>query len=236
MDILSLFSFGANGWGVSLIKATGVTIMTGGLGFILGILIGVLATWARLQGSFLLRQIAHLYITIMRGVPALLVIYLIYFGGSMAVSSIASAFGNTGFIGLPPFTTGVITLAIISGAYSAEVLRGAYLAIQPGQFEAAHSIGMEKWRIAALITIPLTLRYALPTLGNVWQMVLKESALISVIGLVDLMRQSQIAAGSTSEPFAFYLAAGALYLAVSSVSGFAFKIGERWSMRGVRAH
>lgn len=235
MELIQTFGLGPSGWGESLLRAAGTTLLTAVLGFLLGTLGGAGLAWAKLAGRALPRQLAEGYTTVVRGVPALLVIYLIYFGGSSVVTAVgALVAGKGGFIGLPPFPTGVLALAIVAAAYMAEVLRGAYLAIPRGQFEAAQAIGMSGPTMLWLITVPLTLRHALAGLGNVWQMVLKESALLSVVGLTDLMGAAQVGAGSTSEPFAFFAVAGVLYLAIASASGVAFRLGERRTLRGER--
>ena len=121
-----------------------------------------------------------------------------------------------------------------SGAYQAEVFRGAYQVVSRGELEAARSVGMHRWLMFRRIIAPQVLRYAIPGLGNTWQLVLKESALISVTGLVELLRQSHIAAGSTRRPFDFYLTAGVLYLLITWVSTYLFQRAETHSMRGMR--
>ena len=140
-----------------------------------------------------------------RGVPDLLTIYLLYFGGSIALTAARQPVRRRGFVGLPAFATGVLAIGIISGAYQAEVYRGAYLAVDPGQIEAAMRSACPASDHCASSSCRNCCGYALPGLGNVWQLVLKDSALISVIGLVELMRQSQIGAGSTRQPFVFYI-------------------------------
>ncbi|MFL4995015.1 MAG: ABC transporter permease, partial [Microvirga sp.] len=174
------------------------------------------------------------YTTVLRGIPDLLVIYLFYFGGSAALGAIGSLFGANGFIGVPAFATGAMAIGIVSGAYQAEVFRGAYQVVNRGEIEAARSVGMHRWLMFRRIIAPQVLRYAIPGLGNTWQLVLKESALISVTGLVELLRQSHIAAGSTRRPFDFYLTAAVLYLLITWVSTYLFQRAESHSMRGMR--
>jgi octopine/nopaline transport system permease protein len=129
--------------------------------------------------------------------------------------------------------TGVIAIGIISGAYQAEVYRGAYLAVEPGQFDAAKALALSRTQILRLVIVPQLLRHAIPGLSNVWQLVLKDSALISVIGLVELMRQAQIAAGSTREPFLFYFAAAGLYFVIAGITGQVFRTAETRAARGI---
>ena len=135
---------------------------------------------------------------------------------------------------MPALLVGTLALGIISGAYQAEVYRGAFGAVPRGQLEAGRAVGMPRLLLFRRIVAPQVLRYAVPGLGNVWQLVLKESALISVTGLVELLRQAQIGAGSTREPFPFYVTAGALYLCITTVSTWGFARLEARTLRGER--
>jgi octopine/nopaline transport system permease protein len=165
-----------------------------------------------------LKVMADAYTTVLRGVPDLLVIYLFYFGSSMVLTELAQSLGFTGFLGLPGFFVGFVAIAVVSGAYQIEVLRGAVNSVPVGTIEAGRSLGLSNFKLLAFIVAPQALRYALPGLGNVWLLVLKESALISVVGLTELMRQSQIGAGATHQPFIFYFSAAALYFLISVLS------------------
>ncbi|ACL60011.1 ABC transporter permease [Methylobacterium nodulans] len=231
MDALALL--GPGGWGPALLLAAGTTLALALCGFLVGAVIGALAASAKLSGLLPLRAAADVYTTLLRGVPDLLVIYLLYFGGSAALGSVAGLFGASGFVGLPPFAVGVAALGIISGAYQAEVFRGAYLALDRGQIEAARAVGMSPALLFRRVVTPLVARTALPGLGNVWQILLKDSALVSVTGLVELLRQAQVGAGSTRQPFTFYLAAAALYLAITTLSTWGFSRAEAHARRGL---
>src|SRR5207248_2126527 len=154
-------------------------------------------------------------------------IYLIYFGGSRGVTAIGNMLGANGFIGLPAFLAGAIGVGVISGAYQAEVFRGSFLAVSRGEIEAARAIGMSRLLRFRRIIVPQILRFALPGLGNVWQLSLKDSALVSVTGLAELMRESQVAAGSTHLYFTFYIAGGALYLILTTLSDQVFGAAEK---------
>jgi octopine/nopaline transport system permease protein len=232
--MFDIVGFGANGWGPALLRAALMTFLLSTVGFLLGAALGALGALARLGGNGFARRAAFAYSALFRGVPDLLTIYLLYFGGSVALTTIGGWFGARGFIGLPGFATGAVALGVISGAYQAEVYRGAFLAIQRGELEAARAYGMSGLTMLRRIAGPQTLRYAIPGLGNVWQLVLKDSALVSVIGLVELMRQAQIGAGSTREPFIFFCAAAALYLVIAATTGALFRRVERASRRGFR--
>jgi octopine/nopaline transport system permease protein len=234
LSYFELIGFGPKGWGLALLVATGMTLAVALCGFLAGAVVGTLVAWAKLSRSMIARTFGDGYTTILRGIPDLLVIYLFYFGGSAALGAIGSLFGADGFIGVPAFVTGALAIGIVSGAYQAEVFRGAYQILNRGELEAARSVGMHRWLIFRRIIAPQILRYAIPGLGNTWQLVLKESALISVTGLVELLRQSHIAAGSTRRPFDFYITAAILYLVITWVSTYLFQRAETYSLRGIR--
>lgn len=231
---LDIISFGPDGWGPALLAGAWMTILIAIAGFAIGGVIGTFGAWAKISGGPVVRRAAEAYTTILRGIPDLLVIYLFYFGGSAVVTAVGQLFGEEGFVSFPGFLAGALAVGITSGAQQTEVYRGAFRAVHPGELEAATACGMGRVLKFRRITAPLTLRYALPGLGNVWQVVLKESALVSVTGVVELLRQSQIGAGSTSRPFDFFFIAAMIYLAISTVSGLVLQVTERRFSRGVR--
>lgn len=226
MNILQLLSFGDTGWGMALLKATGMTLALTLAALLVGAVFGSLVAMAKLSRRRGVRAIGDLYSILFRGIPELLIIYLFYFGGASVVSAVGHWFGAEGYIDVPPFLVGAIAVGLISGSYQAEVFRGAFLAVNKGELEAALAIGMPRALRVRRVLIPQILRYALPGLGNVMQMSLKDSALISVIGLVELMRASQVAAGSTRQYFTFYIVGGVLYLALTGLSGRLFNLAE----------
>lgn len=232
--ILDLIGTGPNGWGMALAAATVMTVLIAIAGFAIGGVIGVFGAWAKVSGGPVTRGMAGFYTTVLRGIPDLLVIYLFYFGGSAAVTAIGRLFGAEGFIGFPGFLAGALAVGITSGAQQTEVFRGAFRAVHSGELEAAIACGMSRSLRFRRILAPLTLRHAIPGMGNVWQVVLKESALVSVTGVVELLRQSQIGAGSTGLPFDFYVIAAAIYLAISTISGGFLQLSEKRFTRGVR--
>jgi octopine/nopaline transport system permease protein len=226
--------FGPKGWGLLLLQAALMTVAVSCTAFALGSLIGSLIAWARIEGNRALNVAADAYTTVLRGIPDLLVIYLLYFGGSTALTALAHALGANGFVGVDAFAAGAIAVGIISGAYQSEVYRGAFAAISSGELEAARAVGMPRWLMFRRIIVAQALRFAIPGLGNVWQLALKESALISVVGLTEILRQAQVGAGSTRQPFAFFITAALLYLMLSAISGWGFQRAEALGMRGVR--
>ncbi len=215
---MELLAFGDTGWGDELFYATLMTIAVAITAMLIGFVFALIFTPLKLSKNRFLNLIANTYTTIIRGVPELLVIYLFFFGGSAAVMFVASIFGYGEYIEINAFMTGAFSIGIISGAYSTEVFRGAIQSIDKGQFEAANVLGLGKFGKFFKVILPQTLRLAIPNLSNVWQITLKDTSLISVTGLVEIMRQSYIAAGSTRDPLFFYSFAAVLYLSLTFLS------------------
>jgi octopine/nopaline transport system permease protein len=233
-DYLTLLGTGPDGWGDDLTVGTLVTLCVAVTGFLVGALLGSMIAWARIAGSAPVRVLGEGYTTVLRGIPDLLVIYLFYFGGSAALGAFLGLFGHQGFVGLPSFVAGAAAIGVVSAAYQAEVFRGSYNALAKGEMDAARAAGMHKALMFRRIVVPQLMRHAIPGLGNVWLLVIKESALISVTGLAELMRTTKIAAGSTRLPFDFYLIAAAIYLAITFISTLLFAQAEKRSRRGYR--
>jgi octopine/nopaline transport system permease protein len=231
MDVSSSLGFGPQGWGGLLLGATLMTLAVTLASLALGAAIGAALAWVKLSRHWALRLAADGYTTLFRGIPELLIIYFVYFGGSAVVTTVAQDFGADGFLGMPAFAAGALAVGVISAAYQAEVFRGAYGAVARGEIEAAIAYGMKPTLRFRRIIIPQVLRFALPGLGNVFQLTLKDSALISVTGLVEIMRGAQIAAGSTHNYFLFYIVGGGLYLVLTSMSGQVFGLAERRANR-----
>ena len=215
---MEILAFGDTGWGDELLVATLMTLAVSITAMLIGFIFALIFTPLKLSKYKLLNIFANSYTTIIRGVPELLVIYLFFFGGSGAIMFVASIFGYNDYIEINAFLTGAFSIGIISGAYSTEVFRGAIQSIDKGQFEASNVLGLNKITKFYKIIIPQMLRLAIPNLSNVWQITLKDTSLISVTGLVEIMRQSYIAAGSTRDPLFFYSLAAVLYLTLTYLS------------------
>jgi octopine/nopaline transport system permease protein len=218
-DLVRLVGFGPTGWGASLLRGAVMTLAVSIAAYLVGLVLGALGAWGKVDGSRQVRRLVDFYTTVFRGVPELLIIYLVYFGGSEALTSAGHLLGSSGFIGLNGFMAGTVAVGIIAGAYLTEALRGGFLAIPRGEIDAARAVGMGWFLMLRRVLGPRTLRFALPSMGNIWQQVLKDSALISVTGLSELMRAVNIAGGSTRLPFDFAIAGFALYLVLTTVSG-----------------
>ena len=215
---MDLLTFGKTGWGDELFYATLMTIAVSITAMFIGFLFSAIFTPLKLSNNKFLNFIANSYTTVIRGVPELLVIYLFFFGGSGAIMYVASIFGYNEYIEINAFITGSVAIGIISGAYSTEVFRGAIQSIDKGQFEVCKVLGFKRYIYFLKVIMPQMLRLAIPNLSNVWQITLKDTSLISVTGLVEIMRQSYIAAGSTRDPLFFYSFAAILYLMLTFLS------------------
>lgn len=221
------------GWGLSILKGSGVTLLLGILGMLLGNLLALPMALMRWQRVLLLSSLIDGYSLLIRSVPGLLVIYLLFFGSVEAVDAIGAFFGfQEALRSAYAMIMGVVAIGLIACAYSIEVFRGALQAIPEGVIEAAKSLGLSRPVIYLKVIAPLMLRNALPGMNNVWQMTLKDTSLVSVVGLAELMRLSSMAAGSTRNPLLFYLVAGGVFLVITGVSQYLFSAAERKLNRG----
>jgi arginine/ornithine transport system permease protein len=184
----------------------------------IAILLGLAGAGARLSRVRPLRALATAYTTIVRGVPDLVLMLLIYYGGQRLLNAALAQWADGAYVDVDPFIAGTLTIGFVYGAYLGETFRGAFLAVPPGQAEAARACGMSGAQVLRRVLGPLMLRHALPALSNNWLVMLKSTAIISVIGLPDLMQRAGLAAGATREPFFFYVVAAGIYLAFTSVS------------------
>jgi arginine/ornithine transport system permease protein len=184
----------------------------------IALIFGLLGAAAKLSKSRPLVWLATTYTTIIRGVPDLVLMLLIFYGGQIFVNSMAAKLGYSGYIDINPFIAGVLTIGFIFGAYLTETFRGAIMAIPAGQREAGIAYGMTKLQAFVRITLPQMVRLAIPGFKNNWLVLVKSTALVSVIGLSDMLQRAGMAAGSTREPFTFYAAVAFLYLVITAVS------------------
>ncbi len=225
--------FDLHGYGGLLLDGLWMTIAVGLSSMLLAILLGLLGSWAKLAHSRAANLVADTYTTVVRGIPELILLLLVYFGVPTLIQDIAARLGHDITVNLDPFTAGTLAIGFIYGAFSTEVFRGAFMAIPPGQLEAARAMGMGRLLTFRRILLPQAMRFALPGLGNVWMVLLKATALISIIQLDELMRKTKIAANATHQPFTFYLLASLIFLGLTVVSMLLQHRAERWANRGV---
>ncbi|WDZ79124.1 ABC transporter permease subunit (plasmid) [Ensifer adhaerens] len=192
-----------------LVMTLGVAVGSFVVGFVIAVALAPLAIY----GHPIIRRLIVGYVGLIRGLPELLVIFLIFYGGTVLLTYLAGS-----YIEVDALSAGIAALSIVAAAYLTEILRGALLSVSAGQWEAALALGFRRSRAFRLVVLPQMMARALPGLGNQWLVILKESALVSVVGLEELMRKSVVAAGATHQPLAFYLAAAALYVMITGVS------------------
>ncbi len=226
--------FNLEGYGASLLEGALMTVVVGLTAMAVAIVLGLLGAWGKLSGSGVARFATDTYTTIVRGVPELIMLLLVYFGVPTLIQDTSAALGHEVVVNLDPFTAGSLTIGFIYGAFCTEVFRGAFQSVPPGQIEAARAAGMHEILTFRRIRFPLAMRYALPGLGNVWMVLIKATALISIIQLDELMRNARIAANTTHKPFTFYFVASLIFLLITILSMWGQKHAERWANRGVR--
>lgn len=226
--------FKLEGYGESLIEGALMTVVVGLTAMTVAILLGLLGAWGKLSGSGIARFATDSYTTIVRGVPELIMLLLVYFGVPTLIQDASAALGHELVVDLDPFTAGSLTIGFIYGAFCTEVFRGAFQSVPAGQIEAARAAGMHEILTFRRIRFPQAMRYALPGLGNVWMVLIKATALISIIQLDELMRNARIAANTTHKPFTFYFVASLIFLLITILSMWGQKYAERWASRGVR--
>lgn len=222
------------GYGHLLLDGFAVTVMVGVLSMALAIVIGLFGAWAKVGPSPAVRRLAGVYTTVVRGVPELVMILLVYYGVPTLIQDLAGAFGHELRLDFNSFVAGIATIGFIYGAFATEVFRGAYLAVPKGQIEAARACGMGQALVVRRVLLPQMWRFALPGLGNVWMVLMKATALVSVIELHELMRAAETGAQATRRPFTFYFAAALLYLAFTAASMAVLHRLEAWANRGVQ--
>lgn len=230
---LGLSAFSLKGFGPLLLQGTWMTVKLSVMSLLLAIVLGLLGASAKLSKTALLRIPAQVYTTLIRGIPDLVLMLLIFYSLQTWLTGLTEAM-DWDYIEIDPFAAGVITLGFIYGAYFTETFRGAILAVPRGQVEAATAYGLSRAQRFRFVVFPQMMRFALPGIGNNWQVVLKATALVSIIGLADLVKASQDAGKSTYQLFYFLVLAALIYLMITSVSNFALRWAERRYAAGSR--
>ena len=234
------------GYEASIMKGAVITIEVALLSLLLAIILGMLGALAKLSSMGWARAIATIYTTIIRGIPDLVLMMLIFFGGQMLLNNSLYAINESinewftssnpehewvaylpDYIDVSPFIAGILTIGFIFGAYMAETFRGAIMAVDKGELEAAKAYGMSSLLTFRRVLLPQMIRHALPGFGNNWLVLLKTTALVSIIGLEDMVRMSSLAAGSTKMPFTFYMTVAIIFLLFTSASTGLLKLVER---------
>lgn len=236
MEWLNYLSFSDGGWGDELLSGLGVTLSLAVATLPVGLLLGLLVAAITIFGRPVPRAMAVTFTTTIRGLPELLTLFIIYHGVGLGINSLLKWYSpQSGYFELSPFLAGVLALGMVFGGYASEVLRGAWQALDHGQLEAAQALGVRRFTIFRLIELPQMLRLALPGLGNLWINLLKDTALVSVIALNDLMRMANVAVGTTKKPFVFFLTVCLIYWAICILFECCLARMEKRANRGLRA-
>ncbi|MEE9887461.1 histidine ABC transporter permease HisQ [Acinetobacter nosocomialis] len=222
-----------SGYGPLLLSGTWMTIQLALLSLLLSVIIGLIGASSKLSNIKALRYIATAYTTLIRSVPDLVIMLLLFYSLQLGLNQITEAL-QMGQIDINPFVAGVITLAFIYGAYFTETFRGAFQSVPRGQIEAAMAYGMTPWQVFHRVLFPQMMRFALPGIGNNWQVLIKATALVSIIGLTDIVKITQDAGRSTMQLFFFSIVAAAIYLVITTVSNLILMWLERHYSAGVR--
>lgn len=215
----------------SILQGALLTVAVSLAALAVAVLLGLLGAAAKLSGRRALALPATLYTTVIRGIPELVLMLLVFYGGSMGLNALIEALGSEMSINIEPFSAGVLTLGFIYGAYMTETFRGAILSIPKGQFEAAAAYGMSPRQILLRITLPQMLRYALPGVTNNWLVLIKATAVVSLIGLHEMTYLAKQASAATRSPFAFFLFTAALFLVYTWLSLVLLRrLNQRYSL------
>lgn len=233
--LTELIDIVGSGWGTMLLRGAAMTIFISLCGICLGTIIGIAGATVKTKGGLIAKAIVSLYTLIIRSIPELLIIYLLFFATVEPTADLADWLDWDDLMSsVFPILVGILAIGLISGSYNVEVFRGAFKAINPGQVEAARAIGMNRVQILRRITMPQLFWFALPGANNVWQNALKDTALISLVGLVELMRAAVLGAAATRAPLIMYFLAGVLYFIIGVLSQAIFVWAENYFGRGMR--
>ncbi|RON11279.1 amino acid ABC transporter permease [Pseudomonas brassicacearum] len=233
LQTLGLSAFSLKGFGPLLLEGSWMTVKLSILSLLLSVLLGLIGASAKLSSVKLLRIPAQLYTTLIRGVPDLVLMLLIFYSLQTWLTSFTEALGWE-YIEINPFAAGIITLGFIYGAYFTETFRGAILAVPRGQMEAATAYGLSRAQRFRYVVFPQMMRFALPGIGNNWMVILKATALVSIIGLADLVKAAQDAGKSSYQLFFFLVLAALIYLVITSASNYVLRWLERHYAAGSR--
>ena len=233
MDSLALLSFGPNGWGNQLASGLAVTVALALATLPLGLVAGFFVALGKQSSDPLIKLSAEIYTTIFRGLPELLTLFLVYYGAQFALSALSKL-----ILGYPieiyPFLAGMVALGLVLSSYSSETFLSAFRGIPHGQYEGAFAVGLSRYLTLRLVIVPQLLRLALPGLSNLWLNLMKDTALVSVISLDDLLRKTTVAVGATKLPFFFYGVACLIYLLFSVLSSIGIWRIDAWASRGIK--
>jgi polar amino acid transport system permease protein len=225
--MLTLISWGPDGWLDDIAYGVFITISLAAATLPIGLAIGFFVALAKQSDEPSLRLAGNIYTTIFRGLPELLTLFLVYYGVQIGLQSLVQLADPAATVEVNSFVSGMVALGVVFSSYASEVFLSAFRAIPRGQYEGGHAIGLTSFQTMRLVVLPQLVRIALPGLANLWLILLKDTALVSAIGLSDILRQTGIAARVTREPFLFFGLACLIYLVLAIVSSFGIHAVER---------
>lgn len=224
-----------DGWWDDFFFGFLVVLQVFAVSLVLAVLFGLIGASAKLSKNRVLRGLAQAYTVVFRGTPELLVLLLFYFGMALTLTAIVQVFDPSArFIDIPPFWAGSFAIGLIVGAYMTETFRGAFLGVDPGQVEAARALGLKRGQIFREVRLPQMWRLALPNFGNHMLSIMKDTALISVIGLEEIFRVAEMANAVIQQPFTLYMTVAVIYLAMTTAITFAVSRLEMRANRHLR--
>jgi arginine/ornithine transport system permease protein len=222
-----------HGYLAAILGGLGITLTVAALSLAVACVFGLLGAVAKQSRSRVARWAAEGYSTLIRGLPDLVLMLAIFYGGQIALNALAESRG-WGYVDIPPYVAGVLTIGFVFGAYLTETFRGAMLAVPRGQMEAAMSFGMQRGQALRRILLPQMVRHAIPGFANNWLVMVKATSLVSIIGLDDMLHRANMASAATREPFTFYMLIALIYLAITTVSILGLGWLERRFSLGVK--
>ncbi len=232
-ETITLLGFGPDGWGDEILLGVALTVLLALATLPFGLLLGFFVALGKQAKEPSIRLAANIYTTIFRGLPELLTLFIIYFGAQIGASALVRWLGIADGVEINSFIAGMFALGVVFSSYASEVFLSAFRAIPHGQYEGGHAIGLRYGQTMRLVILPQLFRIALPGLANLWLILIKDTALVSVIGLSDILRQTGIAARVTKEAFLFYGLACLIYLVLAIISSYFISSIERRSQRGM---
>ena len=226
-SVWTLLSWGPEGWLDEIAYGVFITVSLALATLPLGLLIGFLIAVAKQSQERSLKLAADIYTTIFRGLPELLTLFLVFYGAQIGIQQVVRIFNPTASVEVNSFVSGMIALGVVFSSYASEVFLSAFRAIPRGQYEGGYAIGLSKFQTMRLIVLPQLIRIALPGLANLWLILLKDTSLVSAIGLTDILRQAGVAARVTKQAFLFFGFATLIYLALAILSSIGIGLIER---------
>ncbi|MEO5322649.1 ABC transporter permease [Mesorhizobium sp. CC13] len=226
-SIWALLSFGPEGWGDDLAYGVFITVSLALVTLPLGLMIGFLVALAKRSEEPSLRLAGNIYTTIFRGLPELLTLFLVFYGAQIGIQQLVRLVSPETTVEINSFIAGMVALGVVFSSYASEVFLSAFRAIPRGQYEGGYSVGLSPRQTMRLVILPQLVRIALPGLSNLWLILLKDTALVSAVGLTDIVRQASIAARVTKQAFLFFGVSCLIYLALAIISSFGINAIER---------